>query len=391
MGKRPTRNMMGRRYLMLTLVAVFCTAVPTTDLVIPEKIDFAAYSTSTSFLQAMSKSGGTEADCRTFATTTNTIRTDVKSEQGILNAKDTGEDCAAKGQDVVANAQGKLDAADKDQLAKQGVAATRLNAKKTACTASVAFNVNLDTLESEECYDSTKEQSYMGAKSTCTSATSAMTKADKAVTTAKITVKDSQREHDDALAQAAQLKSACHCRVKKEQAKAWTAASTATAAHAADWKQAHEVVCALDSATSTTCDIQTCPTVTQPTLSKDVSNEDCTQAQIDAPTPESTAEPSAEPPAAPACAAAPDIAGCFYSDTCQIDHTGIGGSALRVPVTVQEARECVTMLANFCSEWGIEWAQKDCATTCCNHKTSEQVCSLSSNTAKICGGEGNGY
>merc|ERR1712166_860464 len=276
MGKRPTRNMMGRRYLMLTLVAVFCTAVPTTDLVIPEKIDFAAYSTSTSFLQAMSKSGGTEADCRTFATTTiDTIRTDVKSEQGILNAKDTGEDCADKGQDVVANAQGKLDAADKDQLAKQGVAATRLNAKKTACTASVAFNVNLDTLESEECYDSTKEQSYINAKSTCTSATSAMTKADKAVTTAKITVKDSQREHDDALAQAAQLKSACHCRVKKEQAEAWTAASTATAAHAADWKQAHEVICALDK--KIPCEkVPDCPALEQVTLSKDISSEDCT-------------------------------------------------------------------------------------------------------------------
>merc|ERR1712166_1386055 len=278
MGKRPTRNMMGRRYLMLTLVAVFCTAVPTTDLVIPEKIDFAAYSTSTSFIQAMSKSGGTEADCRTFATTTiDTIHTDVKSEQGILDAGDTGKKCADTGQDVVANAQGKLDAADKDQLAKQGLAATRLNAKKTACTASVAFNVNLDTLESKECYDSTKEQSYINAKSTCTSATSAMTKADEAVTTAKITVKDSQREHDDALAQAAQLKSACHCRVKKEQAEAWTAASKATAAHAADWKQAHEVICALDK--KIPCDtVPDCPALEQVTLSKDISSEDCTQA-----------------------------------------------------------------------------------------------------------------
>merc|ERR1712166_1599032 len=293
MGKRPTRNMMGRRYLMLTLVAVFCTAVPTTDLVIPEKIDFAAYSTSTSFIQAMSKSGGTEADCRTFATTTiDTIRTDVKSEQGILDAGDTGKKCADTGQDVVANAQGKLDAADKDQLAKQGVAATRLNAKKTACTASVAFNVNLDTLESKECYDSTKEQSYINAKSACTSATSAITKADKAVTTAKTTVKDSQREHDDALAQAAQLKSECHCRVQKDQAEAWTAASKTKEDNAADWKQAYEVICALDQKT-TSCDVPKCPAVEEPTLSNDVSSEDCTQAQTDEPTPEP----------APACAA----------------------------------------------------------------------------------------
>merc|ERR1712166_630403 len=88
MGKRPTRNMMGRRYLMLTVAATICAAVPTTDLVIPEKVDFATYSTSTSFIQAMSKSGGTEADCRTFADTTiRTIRTDVMSEQGNLECQ----------------------------------------------------------------------------------------------------------------------------------------------------------------------------------------------------------------------------------------------------------------------------------------------------------------
>merc|ERR1712166_1434562 len=138
------------------------------------------------FIQAMSKSGGTETDCRTFATTTiNTIKASVKSEQGILNAEDTGKDCADEGQGDVANAQGKLAAANKDQLAKQATAGTTLDTKKTACTASVAFIVNLDTLESSECYDTAKEQSYINAKSTCTSATSAMTKADEAVTSAK--------------------------------------------------------------------------------------------------------------------------------------------------------------------------------------------------------------
>merc|ERR1712195_155704 len=133
MGKRTTRNMMGRRYLMLAVLLVSTNAAHIDDTVVPEKLDFATYSTSTSFIQAMSKSGGTEADCRTFADTTiRTIGTDVTSEQGILNAEDTGEDCAEKGQDGVANAQGKKDAANKDQLAKQGVAATTLNKKKTA-------------------------------------------------------------------------------------------------------------------------------------------------------------------------------------------------------------------------------------------------------------------
>jgi len=379
---------MDRRYLMLTLVAAFCTAVPTTDLVIPEKIDFAAYSTSASFIQAMANSGGTEVDCRTFAKNTiDTIRTDVTSEQKTLDAEDKGAGCAQEGQTIVSSTQATLSTAKANVVTKKSTAAVALDAKATACTASVAFEVGLDKLESskEQCYDYTSQTSYTNAKGTCTSVTSTLATADQDVVTAQTAATGLQQDYDNAVAAAAKLVSKCHCRVQKGQAEAWKAASTATAAHAADWKQAHEVVCALDQATP--CEeVADCPVVEQSTLSKDVSNEDCTQAQTDAPTPESTAEPSAEPPAAPACAAAPDIAGCFYSDACQIDHTGIGGSALRVPATVQEARECVTMLANFCSEWGIEWAQKDCATTCCNHKTSEQVCSLSSNTAKICSG-----
>merc|ERR1711865_1359751 len=50
------------------------------------------------------------------------------------------------------------------------------------------------------------------------------------------------------------------------------AASTATAAHAADWKQAHELICALDK--TTTCTVPTCPTVTQPTLAAGVATAD---------------------------------------------------------------------------------------------------------------------
>ena len=68
------------------------------DTVVPEKLDFAAYSTSASFIQAMSKSGGTEEDCRTFATTTITaIEASVKSAQETLDIADKGEECAQEG------------------------------------------------------------------------------------------------------------------------------------------------------------------------------------------------------------------------------------------------------------------------------------------------------
>merc|ERR1711957_222552 len=81
----------------------------------------------------------------------------------------------------------------------------------------------------------------------------------------------------DAETESARLTSECNCRVQTEQAEAWTAASTATAAHAADWKQAHEVICALGK--KIPCDtVPDCPALEQVTLSKDISSEDCTQA-----------------------------------------------------------------------------------------------------------------
>merc|ERR1740130_1843244 len=64
--------------------------------------------------------------------------------------------------------------------------------------------------------------------------------------------------------EASKLKRACLCRVKKAQKAAWAAASDTTASHAADWKQAHEIVCALDK--STTCTVPACPAVTQPAV-----------------------------------------------------------------------------------------------------------------------------
>merc|ERR1712166_1664314 len=340
MGKRSTRNMMDRRYLMLTLVAAFCTAVPTTDLVIPEKIDFAAYSTSASFIQAMANSGGTEVDCRTFAETTiETIRTDVTSEQKTLNAEDKGAECAQEGQTIVSSTQATLFTAKANVVTKKSTAMVALDAKATACTANVAFEVGLDKLESskEQCYDYTSQTSYISAKGTCTSVTSTFATADQDVVTAQTAATGLQQDYDNDVAAAAKLVSKCHCRVKKEQAEAWTAASKATAAHAADWKQAHEVICALDSATSTTCDIPTCPTVTQPTLAAGVSSEDCTKA------------------AAPACA--PD-----KSKGCKRDFN-------KGEVTLSSGFPpgSVISLEQFCS--GV-YRQNWCATFCCGKYTT---------------------
>jgi len=154
-----------------------------------------------------------------------------------------------------------------------------LSAKETACTASVAFDVNLDTLTSKECFNYKQESTYTIADGACTSAKSALTKADLAVRSAKTAVANGQKANKDALAQAAQLMSSCHCRVQQEQAAAWNAASSATAANAADWKQAHEVLCAVDK-TANECEYDACPTVSQPTVAPGVAEEDCSSFQL---------------------------------------------------------------------------------------------------------------
>ena len=246
----------------------------------------------------MSKSGGTEADCRTFATTTiATTKESIEAMQKTLDAVDTGAECAQEGQEVVASTQITVNKAKGDLDNKKGAAATALSAMKTACSTSVAFEVNLDTLQEKECYPYKQESTYINADNACNSATAASTKADLAEDDAKIAVANGQQANEAAVKQAAQLMSSCHCRVQAEQADAWKAASRSKEANAADWNQAHEVLCALDKTTTSEstndedetsdeaaiddtmlqsgCDYDACPTVSQPTVASGVAEEDC--------------------------------------------------------------------------------------------------------------------
>merc|ERR1712166_1662191 len=294
-----TAIMMRHHFLLLTLAVSFCATLPTADLIVPERkvVDFVAYSTSASFIQAMSKSGGTEADCRTFATTTiATTKESIEAMQKTLDAVDTGAECAQEGQEVVASTQITVNKAKGDLDSKKGAAATALSAMKTACSTSVAFEVNLDTLQEKECYPYKQESTYINADNACNSATAASSKADLAEDNAKIAVANGQQANEAAVKQAAQLMSSCHCRVQAEQA-AWKAASRSKEANAADWKQAHEVLCTLDKTTTSEstndedeasdeaalqdmmlqsgCDYDACPTVSQPTVASGVAEEDC--------------------------------------------------------------------------------------------------------------------
>merc|ERR1712166_1147077 len=265
----PNKTIMAVRLLVLVALAAYkCDALPSaTDLVVPEgmmmQVAFSSM-TPTAFISAMTKSGGSKADCGTFArTTVSDIDTAVSSQQGVLNDLDNGDGCAALGQTLVTSTKAAVVSAQAVMVTKQSEASAALTAKNIACTASVDFSVGLELLQADTCYDYTSQAGYTQAKATCVAATSALATADAAVVTAQTVVTDAQATAADAVAEAARLMSECHCRVQQERAAAWAAAGTATASHVADWKQAHEIQCALDSA-STTCNFDACPTVTKP-------------------------------------------------------------------------------------------------------------------------------
>merc|ERR1711957_895685 len=123
------------------------------------------------------------------------------------------------------------------------------------------------------------------AKASCVAATSALATADAAVVTAQTVVTDAQATAADAVAEAARLESGCLCNAHKKQTAAWASVQEAHASHAADWKQAHEIICALDSAT--TCNFAACPVVTKPRVATGVENavqDHCTEAPTATPT-----------------------------------------------------------------------------------------------------------
>merc|ERR1711865_417734 len=275
MGELQRANMMGQRVFMIALMASVCVALPTTDLVVPE----AKYSgtSGAEFVQSTLKSGGTETQCRTFATDTiSSINSGVTSEQGVLAAIDTGSGCAQEGQSGEAWATTNKANADADVVTKTQAVTDATATQATACNAPVTMVVNLPTLAANTCYDYTQEADFLSVQAVCDRANTALSQANSALGVAQTAATDAQTALDAAVAEAARLMSECHCRVQREQAAAWTAAGTATASHVADWKQAHEVLCALDQ--TTTCTVPTCPAVTQPAAANGVDAEDCNSA-----------------------------------------------------------------------------------------------------------------
>jgi len=238
----------------------------------------------TAFISAMASSGGSETDCRDFATKTTTdISTTVTSTQKMLDDVDTGSSCAAMGQDAVTAATAAVTAAKAKLETAKTDKATKQSAKEATCSAMFqVVPLSLAGFKSgllkKACLDISDMVGFTTADAACTLATTISTTADQAVVTATTKVTDADAALAADVAEASKLKRACLCRVNKEQKAAWAAASTTIASHAADWKQAHEIVCALDKIT--TCTVPTCPAVTQPALANGVANARCTTTGV---------------------------------------------------------------------------------------------------------------
>merc|ERR1711957_586549 len=275
-----TKTTMALKLLVLVALAAYkCDALPSaTDLVVPEgmmmQVAFSSM-TPTAFISAMTKNGGTKEQCSTFASTTvDTITKAVAAQQGILDAMGTGNECADEGQDEVTSSKANVVTAEADLVAKNGAVATALSAKDTACAATVAFSVNLDTLQVNECFDYKTQDSYIQKKNVCDSKTTAWETASAAIAPAETKVTDAKSRAAAAELSASGLKVTCQCDAKKRNADAWEKSQTDHASHAADWKQANEILCTLN-AQSTACNSLPLPAVTRPALAAGVADATC--------------------------------------------------------------------------------------------------------------------
>jgi len=283
---------MGLKVYLLIALAVSCHGLPrTTEDVVPERQTMllqhtAAFTTMspTAFISAMTSSGGNEATCRSFADETiKTIEKTVTSTQGEVDAIETGHHCEEQMQDEKQAEKAKIAAARLVvQNAKADVASKTI-AKDTAASATYEVTFDLMSTSQPNCLDVSSESSYLAVKNTHDTAIAELEAAMTALTAAETGVTAAEKAFTIVAEEASRLAWGCMCRIHKEQRDAWAEVSTATAAHAADWKSAHEVICALDK--TATCTVPSCPTVTQPTLAgnPDYYQKTCIKSNAQAP------------------------------------------------------------------------------------------------------------
>merc|ERR1740133_961020 len=238
--------MMGLRfYLLIALAVVSCHGLPKTPQdVVPERQTMLLQHTAaftkmspTAFISAMTSSGGSKEDCRTFADDTIAdIKSTVASSQGSMDAIETGSGCAALGQDEVQAEEAKVAAAKVVVQNAEAVVASKTTAKDAAASATYEVTFDLMSTSQPNCLDVSGESSYLAVKNARDTAIAELAAAETALTAANTKVTGTEASLATVVTEASRLRKSCLCRVRKSQTAAWAEATSAAASHAADWK-----------------------------------------------------------------------------------------------------------------------------------------------------------
>merc|ERR1712166_1668463 len=298
-GGTTQANMRPIPVLLIVLAGSYsCAALSSeTDVVVPETFghrEAFANLPAADFIQTVSSSGGSEADCERFADDTIAdIKATVIEQQRIVDEVPNGDLCAAEGQKEVIMAKNATETAKTEAEAAEKALNTTETDKARICTAGVDLPTVYLNLLQNSCFNYEDTLAYKVAKGKCKDATEAVKKAKEAAKQAKEDVdakEDEQEEHEK---EAQRLKSGCLCDTHQRQTQIQAAQEKATSTHESEWTRAHEVLCALKQTPE--CDISPCPTVERRTLADGVAEAKealCKEAQADAPTKSPTQSPT---------------------------------------------------------------------------------------------------
>merc|ERR1712160_150640 len=306
MGRTTQANMRPIPVLLIVLAGSYsCAAVSSkADAVVPETFghrEAFANLPAADFIQTVSSSGGSEADCEKFADDTIAdIKATVNEQQKFVDAVPNGDLCAAEGQEEVIMAKNATETAKTEAKAAEKASEDAEVDKGRICAAPVDLpTVDLNLLQNS-CFNYEGTLAYEAAKGKCKDATEAVKKAKEAAKKAKEAKEAKEDEQEEYEKEARQLKSGCLCDTHQRQTKIQAAHEKATSTHQSEWTRAHEVLCALKQTPE--CDTPTCPTVTQPTLAEGVAEAKeahCTRAPTESPTKSPTKRPTKSPTKSP--------------------------------------------------------------------------------------------
>merc|ERR1712144_84892 len=238
---RAEKTMMRITMIAVVIAAAYVSAQETES--VPEDNLFSLeddLSEARATLQSMQAAGNSETECRKLVTDTKTeIKINVKTEQQIIDALDSGKECEVHFKNTEDEKTEVKRTEDEEKKA-----ATE---KEKAFTVEVVFGKHIfSSLTEGDCSVFFSSSSYLAAK-------------EELIKVMEQAKKDTKK---------------CHCDTKLKHAEANKRGHANDAANKKAWAMAHQLECVLDGKTS--CSIPPCPTVTAATLTAGVNGQtDC--------------------------------------------------------------------------------------------------------------------